>query len=290
MIAPWNQRSAGGGSAATPDGRDFAWPPKVHLLSVAVSPTTYDEAVAVIIAAARRRIRGIVACQAVHALVTAAGDPAMRERVNGFNVVAPDGQPVRWAMNLLHDTSLKQRVYGPELMLRLCREAASAGISIYLYGGSPEVVEQLRANLVQRYPGLDIAGYESPPYRGLTAAEDRAVVERINASGAGLVFVGLGCPKQDVFAHEHRETITAVQLCVGAAFDFHAGAKPIAPAWMQRRGLEWLYRLIREPRRLWRRYLVTNTIFLVRLGLALCSVRRVRRQRRRWRAIRRGNA
>jgi len=136
---------------------------------------------------------------------------------------------------------------------------------------------------------LEIAGYESPPYRRLTEAEDRAAVERINASGAGLVFLGLGCPKQDVFAYEHRESVRGVQLCVGAAFDFHSGAKPIAPAWMQRRGLEWLYRLIQEPHRLWRRYLVTNTVFLLRVGLALCRVQQLRRQRQRWRATRKAH-
>ena len=289
MIALSTQNPANKGSVAGGDPRDFAWPPKVDLFGVAVSPTTYDEAVAVILRAARRRIPGVVACHAVHALVTAAGDPVMRKRVNGFDMVTPDGQPVRWALNLLHDTTLKDRVYGPELMLRLCREAARAGISIYLYGGSPEVVERLRVNLLQKCPALEIAGYESPPYRSLTEAEDRAAVERINASGAGLVFVGLGCPKQDVFAYEHRETVRGVQLCVGAAFDFHSGAKPSAPAWMQRRGLEWLYRLIREPRRLWRRYLVTNTVFLLRLGLALCRARRLRRQRQRRRAPRKAH-
>jgi exopolysaccharide biosynthesis WecB/TagA/CpsF family protein len=179
-------------------------------------------------------------------------------------------------VNLLHRAGLAERVYGPELMLRLCRGAAAAGVSIYLYGGNPEVAEKLRANLTHLCPGLRIAGYEAPPFRPLTPEEDRAVVERINASGAGLVFIGLGCPKQDVFAYEHRDSIRAVQLCVGAAFDFHAGVKPMAPAWMQRRGLEWLYRLIQEPGRLWRRYLVTNSIFLGKLGTAFLSKRRRR--------------
>lgn len=265
--------------------QEFAWPRKVDLFGVTVSPTTYDEATAVIIEAAGRRIPGIVACQAVHAVITAAGDPDMRRRVNNFDIVAPDGQPVRWALNLLHNAMLTDRVYGPQLMLRLCREAAHAGISIYLYGGSADVVEKLRVNLVEKYPDLKVAGYESPPYRSLTEQEDRAVIERINSSGAGLVFIGLGCPKQDIFAYDHRASITGVQICVGAAFDFHAGAKSSAPAWMQRRGLEWLYRLIQEPRRLWRRYLVTNMVFLGRLTLALCDVRRVRRQRQSWRAI-----
>jgi exopolysaccharide biosynthesis WecB/TagA/CpsF family protein len=193
-------------------------------------------------------------------------------------------------MNLLHGTRLPERVYGPELTLRLCRRAAEEGISIYLFGGSPDVLEQLKANLERRFPGLFIAGSESPPFRRLTPEEDAAIVDRINASGARLVFIGLGCPKQDVFAFEHRTTIHAVQVCVGAAFDFHAGAKKIAPAWMQRLGLEWLFRLIQEPRRLWRRYLVTNSIFLRKLSAELLNIPRVRRQRRATRALAAPNA
>jgi len=252
----------------------FAWPDKADLFGVGVSPTTYEEATAAIIEAAQREVPGVVACHAVHALVTASGDDQLRELVNSFDMVTPDGQPVRWALNLLHRTGLKDRVYGPELMLRLCREAPRSGVSIYLYGGTPESLDKLMANLTKRCPGLEIAGYESPPFRPLTEEEDRAVVERINASGAGLVFIGLGCPKQDIFAGEHRDRIAGVQLCVGAAFDFHAETKPMAPQWMQRRGLEWLYRLLKEPRRLGRRYLVTNTVFLFKLAVALCRRKR----------------
>jgi N-acetylglucosaminyldiphosphoundecaprenol N-acetyl-beta-D-mannosaminyltransferase len=158
-------------------------------------------------------------------------------------------------------------------MLRLCRRAAEEGVSIYLYGGGPEVLNKLQDNLRRECPGLQIAGSESPPFRELTAAEDDSVVERINASGAGLVFIGLGCPKQDLFAYDHRERLRGVQLCVGAAFDFHAGAKPMAPQWMQRSGLEWLFRLIHEPRRLFRRYLVTNSIFVAKTVGALLGGR-----------------
>ena len=190
----------------------------------------------------------------------------MKERLNSFEIVAPDGQPVRWALNWLHRAKLADRVYGPELMLRLCERAAKEDVSIYLYGGaSDEILRDLKTNLLQKYPNLVIAGAESPPFRHLTAEEDDAVVKRINESGAGIVFIGLGCPKQDHFAFEHRDRLQSVQACVGAAFDFHAGRTSMAPAWMQRRGLEWFYRLCREPRRLWRRYLVTNTLFLKKL-------------------------
>lgn len=260
------------------------WPGKVDLFGVAVSPTTYEEATATVLQAAERGVPGIVACQAVHAVVTASCNPELMENVNAFDMVTPDGQPVRWALNLLYGTKLTDRVYGPELMLRLCRSAAGRGVSIYLYGGSPQVVETLQENLRSQFAGLEIAGYESPPFRELTEEEDRAVVERINNSGAGLVFIGLGCPKQDRFAYAHRDSLRAVQICVGAAFDFHAGAKPMAPAWMQRHGLEWLYRLVKEPRRLWHRYLVTNSVFLGKLGLALCRRRKRREHAERWRA------
>ena len=245
------------------------WPRKMDLFGVGVSVTTYDEATAVILRAARQGVSGIVSCHAVHALVTAARDPVLREMVNTFEIVSPDGQPVRWALNLLHHARLSDRVYGPELMLRLCRGAADAAVPIYLYGGSPTVIQRLCANLLRMSPRLQIAGFESPPFRASTVEEDQAAVDRINGSSAGLVFVGLGCPKQDVFAYEHRRAIRAVQVCVGAAFDFHAGVKKMAPGWMQRRGLEWFYRLCQEPGRLGRHYLVTNGIFLAKLGAAL---------------------
>lgn len=246
-----------------------AWPAKVDLLGVGISPTNYDEAVELVLCAAERRQSAVVACQAVHAVVTASSNAELRERVNSFELVTPDGQPVRWAINWLHGTGLRERVYGPELMLRLCRGAARGGVSVYLYGGTEEVLDKLCVRLEQLCPSLVIAGREAPPFRPLTGDEDRRVVERINASGAGLVFVGLGCPKQDHFAYEHRQAVRAALICVGAAFDFHAGLKPMAPRWMQRHGLEWLFRLASEPRRLWRRYLVTNSIFVARVSLAL---------------------
>lgn len=257
------------------------WPPKYDLFGVQVSATTYDEAVDVIMQAARRRLPAVVSLHAVHALVTASGDPLLREKVNTFQMIGPDGQPVRWAMNLLHGTGLRDRVCGPELTLRLCRRAAQQDVPIYLYGSTPEVLGKLRANLTAMCPALRIVGAESPPFRLLTAEEQSETVRRVNASGAGIMFLGLGAPKQDHFAYEHRDRIQAVQVCVGAAFDFHAGMLKIAPRWMQRRGLEWLFRLAMEPRRLWRRYLVTNSIFLGKLFSSLILRRRsVTAQRR----------
>lgn len=245
--------------------KTIRWPVKYDLFGVKVNATTYGEAETLIFDAARQQMPAVVSLHAVHAVVTAAGDPALREKVNGFQIVAPDGQPVRWALNLLYRTGLRDRVYGPELTLRLCRRAAEDGVPVYLYGSTPETIEKLQENLAASFPGLQIAGAEAPPFRPLTPEEDEAMVERINRSAARIVFIGLGCPKQDHFAYDHRDRIEAVQVCVGAAFDFHAGTKQMAPGWLQRHGLEWLYRLGQEPRRLWRRYLVTNSLFAIKL-------------------------
>ena len=244
------------------------WPTKYDLFGVQVSATTYDEAVDALTLAAERRVPAIASLHAVHALITASDDEELRDIVNSFELIGPDGQPVRWALNLLHGTQLKQRVYGPELMLRLCQRAAETQLPIFLYGGTPDVLAALASNLVSRYPELQIAGSYAPPFRPLTCEERTDVIDQMRASRARLVFIGLGAPKQDRFAHEMRGEINAVFVCVGAAFDFHAGIKRMAPAWMQRSGLEWLYRLLQEPRRLWKRYVVTNSLFLWKLFVA----------------------
>ncbi len=201
----------------------------------------------------------------VHGLIEACQDSSLNEKIRHFDIVAPDGQPVRWALNRFYGSGLSDRVYGPELMLRLCRQAERERVGVYLYGSQQAVLEQLQDNLLRQFPKLRIVGAESPPFRPLTAEEDQAAVERINDSGAGLIFLGLGCPKQEHFAYDHRERINGVQLCVGAAFDFHAGCKKMAPKWMQRNGLEWAFRLMTEPRRLWKRYLLTNWLFMFKL-------------------------
>lgn len=247
------------------DGRSterLAWPEKFDLLGVHVSATHYQELTDRILDAARDHQPAVVSCHAAHAIVTASRSAELRQQVNTFEAVTPDGQPVRWALNRLFGTRLKDRVYGPELMLRVCAAAAQQQVSIYLYGGTPEVLSKLSSNLLQKFPNLRISGSEAPPFRPLTADEDQQMIQRITNSRAGIVFIGLGCPKQDQFAYAHRRQISAVQICVGAAFDFHAGVKSIAPQWMQRIGLEWLFRLGQEPRRLWKRYLITNSLFL----------------------------
>jgi exopolysaccharide biosynthesis WecB/TagA/CpsF family protein len=237
-------------------------PRKHDLFGVRVSAATYEEVLTACVEMARRRQGGAVDLMAVHSLVTAARDEDYRNKVNNFEICAPDGQPVRWALNWFHKSGLSDRVYGPRFTWLMCERAAAEKVPIYLYGGTEAVLEALEARLRDAIPGLEIAGSESPPFRPLTEEEDEAVVRRVNASGAGLMFIGIGCPKQELFAFAHRDRIKAVQLCVGAAFDFHAGVKKMAPAWMQKRGLEWLFRLTQEPQRLWKRYLVTNSIYL----------------------------
>jgi exopolysaccharide biosynthesis WecB/TagA/CpsF family protein len=254
---------------AEPATETIAWPRKCDIFGVGVSATTYDECERVIIAAAKQRKSATVTHTSSHGLTDAARDPKFRAVINSFDIVAPDGQPVRWLVNKFHKANLPDRCYGPELMLRLCRAAARQGVSIYLYGSSQAVLDQLQWSLKQQCPNLVVAGVESPPFRALTAEETEQAIERINASGAGLVFIGLGCPRQDYFASENKHKIKAVQLAVGAAFDFHAGNKKMAPAWMQKRGLEWFYRLTQEPTRLWKRY------FLIHTTLAMLLTKRM---------------
>jgi N-acetylglucosaminyldiphosphoundecaprenol N-acetyl-beta-D-mannosaminyltransferase len=205
--------------------------------------------------------RYVCICNA-HSVVTASSDPEFRTVINGADMATPDGMPVAWMLRRLGFPD-QQRINGPDLMWKYCAEAATRGESIFLYGGSQETLVILQRRLTNAFPGLRIAGAISPPFRQLTAEEDAADVEGINASGAGTIWVSLGCPKQEKWLAAHRGRINAVMIGVRGAFDYHAGTIQRAPRWMQDAGLEWLHRLVSEPRRLWRRYLVTNTLFVV---------------------------
>jgi N-acetylglucosaminyldiphosphoundecaprenol N-acetyl-beta-D-mannosaminyltransferase len=238
------------------------WPAKRDLFGVGVSATSYDDAVDAIIRSAAAGEGGVATFLAVHGIVSAATNAEYRQRVNRCEIVAPDGQPVKWALNHFHHTGLSDRVYGPEIMRRVCRRCEQEGLSVFFCGSTPEVLALLALRLKESFPDLIIAGVESPPFRPMMIRETDELCRRINDSGAAIVFVGLGVPRQEIFADSNRDKIRAVQLCVGAAFDFLAGNKKTAPVFMQRAGLEWLYRLCQEPRRLWKRYLVTNSIFI----------------------------
>ena len=184
-----------------------------------------------------------------------------REILNRAALVTPDGMPLVWAMRLL---GIKQqtRVYGPDLMLEWCDRASKLQIPIYLYGGTNSTLEKLQTNLKQKFPNLIIAGVHSPPFRPLSMAEETEDIERIHNSGAKVVFVGLGCPKQELWMARQQGKLQAIMIGVGAAFNFHSGEVSQAPRWVMKMGFEWLYRFSCEPQRLWRRYLMNNPIFL----------------------------
>ena len=265
--------------ALTPQSLPPATPERRSVVGAPISVTDYDSAVACVLAAARRKAPYLVTALAVHGVVETRSRPEFRRAIEAFDIVTPDGQPVRMALNWFHRAGLSDRVYGPTLTLRLCEHAAREGIPVYFYGSTAEVVAALAGAMQDHYPELRVVGAEPSAFRPLAPAESRALGERIRASGAGIVFIGLGCPRQELFAWEHREIIGRPMVCVGAAFDFHAGTKRQAPAWMQDHALEWLFRLSQEPRRLFRRYAVTNTIFvwgLVRQGAGMFAAKGVR--------------
>lgn len=240
---------------------------KRSVLGVLIDAADYGSAVDYIVRAAREGRAATVSALAVHGVMTGVFDAEHRYRLNHFDLLVPDGQPVRWAMNLLHRTRLRERVYGPVLTLRLCERAAAEGIAVYFYGSTREVLSQLRRNLSSRFPGLQIAGMEESRFRPLSAREKEEIAERVRRSGASIVFVGLGCPRQEIWAYEFRNVLSMPIISVGAAFPFLAGAVRQAPEWMQRRGLEWLFRLFVEPRRLWLRYILTNPTYLLFVAL-----------------------
>jgi exopolysaccharide biosynthesis WecB/TagA/CpsF family protein len=235
---------------------------KHNVLGVRIDAVDYEGAVARIVEAARQRRPLAVSALAVHGVMTGVLDAAQRHRLNRLDLVAPDGQPVRWALNLLHGAGLPDRVYGPNLMLRVCARAAEEGLPIFLYGATEEILADLRTSLLKRFWGLKIAGSRPSAFRQLSAEEQAKVADTIRASGAALTFVGLGCPRQEAWVFEMREALPMPLLAVGAAFAFHAGRLPQAPPRMQAVGLEWLYRLVREPLRLWRRYLLLNPLYV----------------------------
>lgn len=243
-----------------------------NVLGIRIAAVDYDSAVETIIGAARARRPLSVSALAVHGVMTGVLDPVHRFRLNHLDLLVPDGQPVRWALGWLHRVRLADRVYGPLLMLKLCERAAGEGIAIFLFGGPESLLTVLQARLTRRMPRLRIAGVKASRFRQLTAEEQQELVETIRASGAGLVFIGLGCPRQEVCVFELQPHLSLPLVAVGAAFSFHAGLLSQAPPALQNAGLEWLYRFAQEPRRLWRRYALLNPLYLVlvlfqRIGL-----------------------
>jgi N-acetylglucosaminyldiphosphoundecaprenol N-acetyl-beta-D-mannosaminyltransferase len=248
--------------------------PKRDLLGVPFALTDYAEAMDVMDVMIERREPGYVCAAAVHVLMVSRHDPKTRAALRGASLVLPDGRPLVWALNLL-GARLADRVYGPELTTRYCARSAERGHRVWLYGGAtPAALAELERALATRFPGIRIAGGESPPHRPLTEDEERALAERINADAPDVVWVGIGAPKQEQWMARMRPRIEAPVLAgVGAAFDFIAGRKRQAPAWMQRAGLEWLFRLSQDPRRLGPRYLRYNPAFMAAFARQYISER-----------------
>jgi N-acetylglucosaminyldiphosphoundecaprenol N-acetyl-beta-D-mannosaminyltransferase len=239
---------------------------KRSVLGVLVDVIDYDAAAAKVLDAARGHRPLAVTALAVHGVMTGVQDRAHGARLNSFDVVTPDGQPVRWALNSLHRATLADRVYGPTLTLRVVEAAAAEGLPIYLYGSTEPTLARLSDALTAQFPNLKIAGAEPSKFRLARPGEAAEIAERIRAAGARIVLVGLGCPRQEQFVYALRPLVDAPLLAVGAAFDYHAGQLRKPPPWMQKRGLEWAWRLGLEPRRLWRRYLLLNPAYLTRLA------------------------
>ena len=240
---------------------------KKNILGILVDALDYEAAVEQIIEAAKGRKGFSVSTAAVHPIMEGVLNREQKFRLNHQDLVTPDGQPVRWALKILHGIELADRVYGPKLTQRLCERAEKENIGLYFYGDTREVLSALHKALQSRFPRLRISGMEPSKFRKLTHQERNRAVHQIRESGAALVFVGLGVPRQDVWAYEYRELLSLPIVAVGGAFGVLAGKVPQAPEWMQDRGLEWFFRLRSEPKRLWRRYLLLNPAYAFLVAL-----------------------
>ena len=248
--------------------------PRLNILGVGISVLTLPQAVAQISGWIEQPARQYVSVCTVHTVMECQRDEMMRQAVNRAGLGTPDGMPLVWLSRWWQKRAEVSRVYGPDLMLALCAASVERGYRHYFYGGAAGTPERLAETLQQRFPGLAVAGTYSPPFRPLTPAEEAEIIARINQAEADVVWVGLGTPKQDLWMFRQRPHLTApVLIGVGAAFDFHTGHIPQAPGWMQQSGLEWLFRLIQEPGRLWYRYLVYNPLFVVLLAAQMLGIK-----------------
>jgi N-acetylglucosaminyldiphosphoundecaprenol N-acetyl-beta-D-mannosaminyltransferase len=250
-----------------------------RILGMRVDATSYVHAAQEILRWARQGESRYVCVATVNNVIEAHDDPAYGATIDAADLVTPDGMPLVWGLRLLGVPGAT-RVYGPDLTPAVCQLATEQGVPVGFYGGTQDVLEALTAKLTQRFPGLKVAYCSCPPFRPLTPEEERRTVEDLDRSGARILFVGLGTPKQERWMAAHRHEVNAVMIGVGAAFDFLAGKKRQAPGLVQRLGLEWLYRLMHEPRRLWRRYLYRNPRFVVLFAAQLLKERRYRQPER----------
>ena len=231
------------------------------VLEIPIDVLSWSQAMRTLLQWAQERESRYVAICNVHVTVTAVCKAEFRQVIYGADMALADGAPVAW---MLRQRGYRDqlRMSGPDLMKRLLKACSVSGISVYFYGSTETVLAKLHDRIKEQFPDLQVAGMTSPPFRSLSAEEDQADVAKINDSGAGIIFVGLGCPKQEQWMAKHRDHIKGVMIGVGAAFDFHAGTLQRAPQWIRESGFEWLHRLLSEPRRLGMRYFVTNSLFL----------------------------
>ena len=232
------------------------------ILRSRVSLTNYDDTCDRVQSWIAKQASCYVIAANVHVIMTAYWNRSFQQVVDRAAIVTPDGMPLVFGLRLL-GISDQSRVYGPDLMIALCDRAAQYQIPVYLYGGTQTMLDKLSANLVEQFPALPLVGTHSPPFRSLSSDEEIADINRIQQSGAQLVFVGLGCPKQELWMAKQQDRLSAVMVGVGAAFAFHSGEVSQAPRWIMALGCEWLYRFSQEPQRLWKRYLINNPTFLV---------------------------
>jgi len=238
-------------------------PPRVNILGVGISTVDTAQTLDIMNGWIARREPHYLCLAPVHNVMDCRRDPDLKRIFNASGLTVPDGMPLAWLLRLKGYRHV-DRVYGPDLLLAACERSDEHGYRHFFYGGAEDVAEEMAYLLMKRFPGLQVAGCSSPPFRPLKPEEDRLEVEKINAARPDVLWVGLGAPKQERWMGEHFGRIEVpVMVGVGAAFDFLSGNKPQAPFWMQRSGLEWLFRLMTEPRRLWRRYLINNPLFVV---------------------------
>jgi N-acetylglucosaminyldiphosphoundecaprenol N-acetyl-beta-D-mannosaminyltransferase len=238
---------------------------RANILGVGVSPINLSQATALILAAVRQNRKGYVAVTGVHGVSEAQSDPEFRQILNAAFLNTPDGMPMTW-VGRLQGFQKMDRVYGPDLMLSLCAATQDGSVRHFFYGGAPGVADKLRAVLSARFPGISICGTYTPPFRPLNVEEEADLLRRLQEAKPHICWIGLSTPKQERFMATYLGKLpTTVMIGVGAAFDIHSGRVRQAPLWMQRCGLEWFFRLTQEPKRLWRRYLVNNPLFVVRI-------------------------
>ncbi|MBX2914241.1 MAG: WecB/TagA/CpsF family glycosyltransferase [Cyclobacteriaceae bacterium] len=235
---------------------------KFTLFGINYSATDYVESSKLIIEKASSNSSFGVTALAVHGLIETYRNSSLRALVNKIDLIVPDGQPIRWALNSFFKAGLQDRVYGPTLTLKVLESANKLNLKIYLYGSTEVTCQKFSSFILKNYPNVQLVGIHVDRFREATEAEDVEDIKKINASGAHIVMVGRGCPRQEIWVSNHLGKVNAVMMAVGAAFDFHAGTVKQAPKWMQDKGLEWFFRLIQEPKRLWKRYLLTNSIFI----------------------------